>query len=116
MKKLFIILLGLVALICLNIVPFANAQAKPKVANTAAKLMAIRGTVTADERSFVGDQDKKVWTVANPGSVRGHAGHHVAINAQVDTASSKVTVKSVKVLAPETPTNEDDKLRIPRAR
>ena len=59
MKKIFIMLLGILALTCLNTLPQANAQTKPKAARTDAKAMTIMGTGRADEKSLVSDKDKK---------------------------------------------------------
>ena len=102
MKKIFLVVFGLVALICLKGLPQASAQTKPKAATTAPKAMTIMGMVSADEKSFVRDKDKKSWTVANPEALKGHAGHHVSITAQVDAAKGEVTVKSVKMVAAKT--------------
>ena len=106
MKKIFIMLLGLMAAACLTTPRWANAQTKPKAATTAAKATTIMGTVSADEKSFVNDKDKKSWTVANPEAVKGHAGHHVSITAQVDAAKGEVTVKSVKMLVAKAKTTK----------
>ena len=112
-------LLSIMALTCLNTIHQANAQTKPKAATTAAKAITIMGTVSADEKSLVSDEDKKSWTVAKPEALKGHAGHHVSITAQVDAAKDEVAVKSVKMLtanaakAPKTLENNDDQLRVP---
>jgi hypothetical protein len=118
MKKIFIILLGM-AFVCPNILHQANAQTTPKASTTAAKAMTIACTVSADEKRIVSDKDEKSWTVANPKTLKGHAGDHVSITAQVDASKNEVTVKSVKVLTakaantPKTLKNNDDKLRVP---
>jgi hypothetical protein len=106
MKKIFIMLLGLMAVACVTTPPWANAQMKPKAATTAAKASTIMGTVSADEKSFVKDKDKKSWTVANPEALKGHAGHHVSVTAQVDAAQGEITVKSVKMLAAKAKTTK----------
>ena len=115
MKKIFImLLLALMALTCLNTLPRANAQTKPKTATTTAKApkaTTIMGMVSADEKSFVNDKDKKSWTVENPVALKGHAGHHVSVTATVDADKNEITVKSVKMLTakaktPKTPTKK----------
>ena len=106
MKKILLLVFGLVALICLKGLPQASAQTKPKAATTAPKAMTIMGMVSADEKSFVNDKDKKSWTVANPEALKGHGGHHVSITAQVDTAKGEVTVKSVKMLGTKAKTTK----------
>ena len=105
MKKIFMMLFGFIMLTCLTTLPRANAQAttatKPKTATSAPKapkVTTVMGMVSADEKSFVADKDKKSWTVENPEALKGHAGHHVSITAQVDAAKDEVTVKSVKML------------------
>src|SRR5713101_3829285 len=106
MKKIFLVVFGLVALICLKGLPQASAQTKPKAATTAAKATTIMGTVSADEKSFVNDKDKKSWMVANPEALKGHAGHHVSVTAQVDAAKGEITVKLVKMLAAKAKTTK----------
>ena len=109
MKKIILVVFGLVALICLKGLPQASAQTKSKAATTTAKApkaMTIMGMVSADEKSFVNDKDKKSWTVANPEALKGHGGHHVSITAQVDAAKDEVTVKSVKMLAAKAKTTK----------
>jgi hypothetical protein len=44
----------------------------------------------------VTDGDQKVLTVDNPDSLKGHEGHHVAVNGQV--TGDSIHVMSVKVL------------------
>ena len=106
MKRIFLVVFCLVALTCVKGLPQASAQTKSKAATTASKAMTIMGMVSPDEKSFVNDKDKKSWTVANPEAVKGHAGHHVSITAQVDAAKGEVTVKSGKMLAAKAKTTK----------
>jgi hypothetical protein len=112
MKKIFIMVV-IMALTCLNTLHQADAQTQPKAAATAAKTVTVMGTVSADEKSFVGDKDNKSWTVVNPEALKGHAGLHVSITAQVDAAKDEVTVKSVKMKTLE---NNDTPLLSPALR
>jgi hypothetical protein len=92
MKNLFIIVLGLFASVCLNTLG-VNPQTRAPTAR-ASKPATITGTISLDEKSFIAESDLKIWTVANPNSLKGHAGHRVSITATVDAAKDKVTVRS----------------------
>lgn len=72
--------------------------------------------MTLDEKLFVTEQDMKIWTVTNPMALTGHAGQHVRITAQVDTAKNKLVVKSIKVVAAmhKMPSNDDFRMNAPR--
>ena len=48
--------------------------------------------------AFVSDADKSVWAVDNPDAVAGHEGHHVTIEAHVDTKAKSVHVESVTMM------------------
>jgi hypothetical protein len=111
MKNLFIIVLGLLAIACLN-APRANPQTRPPTA--ASKPVTITGMISLDEKSFIAESDQKIWTVANPNVLKGHAGHRVSMTANVDAAKDKVTVRSIRVLMPLPPANNDDILRAPQ--
>ena len=45
---------------------------------------------------FVTDTDKKVLTVDNPETLKGHEGHHIAVTGHID--GDKVHVESAKML------------------
>lgn len=112
MKNLFIIVLGLLAIVSLN-TPRANPQTRPPTATTS-KPATITGMISLDEKSFIAESDLKIWTVANPNVLKGHAGHRVSITANVDAAKDKVTVRSIRVLMHLPPINNDDRLRTPQ--
>jgi hypothetical protein len=101
MKKLWVMVFGLTALICLTAWSQGTTQQKSntKSAASSAKLTSIVGTVSADGKTFVNDEDNKSWSVANPEALKGHEGHHVRISAQVDPDKNEVNVKSVKMMA-----------------
>ena len=44
----------------------------------------------------VTDGDQKILTVDNPGALKGHEGHHIAVTGHVD--GDKIHVESVKML------------------
>jgi hypothetical protein len=44
----------------------------------------------------VTDDDQKILTVDNPGKLKGHEGHHIAVTGHVD--GDKIHVESVKML------------------
>jgi hypothetical protein len=46
---------------------------------------------------FVSDKDGKSWTISNPAAVKGHEGHHVILQAQVDADKNEVHVVSLKM-------------------
>ena len=47
---------------------------------------------------FVSEADKKVWSVDNPETLKGHEGHYVAVTGNVDAEKGRVHVESVKML------------------
>jgi hypothetical protein len=119
MKRISVILMGMMAFVSVGILHQANAQTTPETSTTTATAMTITCTVSADEKRIVNDKDEKSWTVANPKSLKGHAGDHVTITAQVNASKNQITVKSVRVLeasatnTPNTVKDNDDKLRTP---
>jgi hypothetical protein len=48
------------------------------------KASSITGMISDDGKMFVSDKDSKSWTISNPDAVKGHEGHHVTLQAQVD--------------------------------
>lgn len=107
MSGLFAIL-ALLTFSWTNLVPQSKTQETPRPAVANAKLLSITG-MTFDEKLFVTEQDMKIWTVANPITLKGHAAQHVRITAQVDTAKNTLVVKSIKVVPAmhKMPSNDD---------
>jgi hypothetical protein len=64
---------------------------------TSMKAVSITGTISDDGEMFVSDKDGKSWTISNPDTVKGHEGHHVILQAQVDADKSQVHVMSLKM-------------------
>ena len=64
------------------------------------KLMDIKGTVKADgdKITFVADEGGKSWDVVNPGTLKGHVGHHVTVNAHVYADKGQIHVMKVTML------------------
>ena len=67
----------------------------------AAKSGGVKGTISQDGKSLVGDTDGKSWTIANPDAVKGHEGHHVELKGSADASTGEIQVTSVKMLKGE---------------
>jgi len=61
------------------------------------KAIDVKGTISADGKSFVGDKDSKSWTLVNPEAVKGHEGHHVILNAHFYPDKMQAHVMSLKM-------------------
>jgi hypothetical protein len=61
------------------------------------KAVSVTGTISDDGKMFVSDKDGKSWTISNPAAVKGHEGHHVILQAQVDADKNEVHVVSLKM-------------------
>lgn len=111
MSQLFVVL-GLLTFSWMNVIAQSKTQETPRAA-TNAKPINITG-MSFDEKLFVSDEDLKIWSVTNPKALKGHAGHHVRITAQVDTTKNAIVVKSIRVLPAthEMPSNNDYRLDI----
>jgi hypothetical protein len=98
MKKLMIISFALTLL--MSVVALAQYGAQPpdtSKSGTSMKAVSITGTISDDGKMFVSDKDGKSWTISNPDAVKGHEGHHVILQAQVDADKSQVHVMSLKM-------------------
>ena len=76
------------------------AQETTKAASDATKAMktvSVTGMISADGKSFVGDKNKKTWSISNPDAVKGHEGHHVVLKAHANPNASEIEVVSVKM-------------------
>jgi hypothetical protein len=112
MSGLFVVL-ALLTFSSMSVVPQSKTQETPRAAVTNAKLLNITG-MTFDEKLFVTEQDMKIWTVTNPMALKGHAGQHVTITAQVDIAKNTLVVKSIKVVPAMHKMPSNDDFRDPR--
>ena len=53
---------------------------------------------------FVNMDDKSIWTISNPESIKGHEGHHVQISAHVNAIDKTVHIMKVTMMPAETKT------------
>ena len=74
-----------------------NMKPSPDQTKPMAKSAHVVGKISDDGKSFVSDKDGKTWTIDNPDAVKGHEGHHVVLNAQVDAGAGSVHVNSLKM-------------------
>ena len=98
MKKLIIISCALALL--MSAVAVAQYGAQPpdnSKSGTTVKTVSITGKISADGTTFVSDKDSKSWTISNPDAVKGHEGHHVTLQAQVNGDKSEVHVVGLKM-------------------
>src|SRR4029077_18042202 len=98
MKKLLIISFGLALLMSAVAVAQYGAQL-PDNSKSSMSMAAVRitGKISDDGKTFVNDKDSKSWTISNPDAVKGHEGHHVTLQAQVDADKNEVHVESLKM-------------------
>ena len=98
MKKLMIILFVLALLMsAVALAQYAAQQPDNSKSSTSMKAVSITGKISDDGKMFVSDKDSKSWTISNPDAVKGHEGHHVTLQAQVDADKSEVHVESLKM-------------------
>jgi hypothetical protein len=91
---------------CLALSVVAVAQDSPSQApqkdqaGATAQLTSLSGTIKAegDKLTFVSDTDQKAWTVDNPGTLKGHEGHHVQVKAHVNADKESIHIAEVKIL------------------
>ena len=98
MKKLMIILFALALLMsAVALAQYAAQQPDNSKSSTSMKAVSVTGKISDDGKMFVSDKDSKSWTISNPDAVKGHEGHHVTLQAQVDADKSEVHVESLKM-------------------
>lgn len=98
MKKLMII--SFVLALLMSAVAVAQYGAQPpdnSKSGTTVKTVSITGKISADGTTFVSDKDSKSWTISNPDAVKGHEGHHVTLQAQVDADKNEVHVVGLRM-------------------
>ena len=108
--SVFFLLLGLLTF---SWIPQSKTPEAPRPAVTNAKPINFTGT-SFDEKLFVSDEDMKIWNVTNRRALKGHAGHHVRITAEVDTTKNAIVVKSIKVVPAMHKMPSNDDFRDPR--
>jgi hypothetical protein len=98
MKKLMIISFALALLMSAGAVAQYGAQPPDNgKSGTSVKTVSITGKISDDGTTFVSDKDSKSWTITNPDAVKGHEGHHVVLQAQVDAGKNEVRVVGLKM-------------------
>ncbi|PYV97583.1 MAG: hypothetical protein DMG86_18110 [Acidobacteria bacterium] len=108
-------LLSATLAMCLALSVVAVAQDSPSQApqkdqaGSTAQLTTLSGTIKAegDKLTFVNDTDQKAWTVDNPGTLKGHEGHHVQVKAHVNADKESIHIAEVKML-PAGNSNKND--------
>jgi hypothetical protein len=98
MKKLMIISFALALL--MSAVAVAQYGAQPpdnSKSGTSVKILSITGKINDDGTMLVSDKDGKSWAISNPDAVKGHEGHHVTLQAQVDADKNEVHVVALKM-------------------
>ena len=99
MKKLMIILFALALLMsAVALAQYAAQKPDNSKSSTSMKAVSVTGKISGDGKMFVSDKDSKSWTISNPDAVKGHEGHHVTLQAQVDADKSEVHVESLKMV------------------
>ena len=66
-----LVIFSVVMVLCANLA-FAGAE------RSWIRMTAL-GTISQDGKTFVSDADHTTWTIANPGAIKGHEGHHVRL-------------------------------------
>jgi hypothetical protein len=98
MKKLMIISFVLALLMsAVAVAQYGAQQPDNSKSSMSMKAVSVTGTISDDGKMFVSDKDSKSWTISNPAAVKGHEGHHVTLQAQVDTDKNEVHVVSLKM-------------------
>jgi hypothetical protein len=98
MKKLMTISFVLALLVYAVAVAQYGAQSPDNSKSSVSmKAVSITGTISDDGKMFVSDKDGKSWTISNPDAVKGHEGHHVILQAQVNADKGEVHVMSLKM-------------------
>jgi hypothetical protein len=98
MKKLMIVSFAMTLLMSVvALAQYGEQQPDTGKSGTSMKAVSITGTISDDGKMFVSDKDGKSWTISNPDAVKGHEGHHVILQAQVDADKSQVHVMSLKM-------------------
>jgi len=74
----------------------ADSKCGAKGANAGAEACTKKCLAAGEKMVVVTDTDQKVLTVENPGALKGHEGHHVAVTGHV--SGDSIHVESAKML------------------
>ena len=104
----------LVFLIC-GILPVCAAQldnpakqANSQAAGPRKKTIRLSGRVGLDGKTFVNDQDSRIWKVINREMLSGSEGRRVTIKAYTEADSSEIRVTVIRLLEERTTAKLDD--------
>ena len=98
MKKLMIISFALALLMsAVAVAQYGAQQPDDSKSGMSMKAVSVTGKISDDGKMFVSDKDSTSWTITNPDAVKGHEGHHVTLQAQVDAGKNEVHVVSLKM-------------------
>jgi hypothetical protein len=98
LKKLILIPFAVVLLMsAVAVAQYGTQQPDNSKSSMSTKAVSITGKISDDGKTFVSDKDSKSWTISNPDAVKGHEGHHVTLQAQVDPDQNEVHVVSLKM-------------------
>jgi hypothetical protein len=98
MKKLSILAVAL-SVATLGVPVLAHArQQEASQDQKKADSRTMRGTVKADKRSLVSDEDGKSFDVDNPEILREHTGHHVELNCELNNDTGRIHVTKVTMI------------------
>ena len=78
--------------------PASSGPSTQKSSTENPPLKTIRGTISADGKTFTPDKGKDTWTLKNPEDVKGHEGHHVDLNAHVYKSTHELHVMKVTMV------------------
>jgi len=108
MKKLLLICLTLVLVLCYTVAVFAAGESETVNGWVSESKCGVKGAAAGHEACakkcleagakmvVVTDKDQKILDVENPEALKGHEGHHVAITGHV--TGSSVHIESAKML------------------
>jgi hypothetical protein len=99
MKKLMIIsIVAALLMSAVAVAQYGTQQPDNSKSSMSIKAVSITRKISDDGKTFVSDKDSKSWTISNPDAVKGHEGHHVTLQAQVDGDKNEVHVASLKMV------------------
>ena len=102
--KLRMIIMAAVLVVPINLMgqnsPPTSSAALPQRAATQ-NVVSVSGTVLADGRSIVSEQDGGTWKVTNPETLKSLSGHRASVRCHV-TGENTIEVISTKAIKAET--------------
>jgi hypothetical protein len=88
-----------------------KAENKEAKASTKGKTMSLTGWVKDQDGKtvFINDKDKQAWDISNTDAVKGHEGHHVKVQAKLDSANHSLSVEKLTMMAKSKQTGQEQK-------